>query len=68
MQIDCVLETDDALQFSFDLLPASRAFYKECSVCLMEHDDEIHAATLRIRMRFRGDVTRYLDCELIPLD
>jgi hypothetical protein len=68
METDCLFETDAAVQLSFDVLPASCLVWNECSVCLMEHDEEIHAATLRLRMRFRGDVTRYLECELRPLD
>jgi hypothetical protein len=35
----------------------------ECSVCLGEHQEETHNATLRVRAWFRGRVTRYLDCE-----
>ena len=31
----------------------------DCGVCLVEHDDEIHAATLRVRAWYRGHVTRY---------
>ena len=41
----------------------------ECPVCLVTHDDEIHAATLRIHRWFRGQVTRYLEDvapELLP--
>lgn len=33
---------------------------QECSVCLLEHDDEIHAATLSIRRWWREKVTQYL--------
>jgi hypothetical protein len=32
----------------------------ECKVCLMEHDEEIHAATLSIRQWWREQVTRNL--------
>ena len=31
----------------------------DCRVCLVEHDDDIHAATLRVRAWYRGYVTRY---------
>jgi len=30
----------------------------ECSVCLGEHDEEIHAATLSVRSWFREEVTK----------
>lgn len=30
-----------------------------CKVCLMEHDEEIHAATLRVRAWFRAQVTKH---------
>ena len=36
----------------------------ECDVCLGEHDEEVHAATLRLRARFRAAVTRYLNTEV----
>jgi hypothetical protein len=39
--------------FTGDLAP-----FNECSVCLGEHDDEIHAATLSIRGWFREEVTK----------
>jgi hypothetical protein len=32
----------------------------ECPICLVEHDDEIHAATLSIRQWWKHQVTRYL--------
>jgi len=34
------------------------AALNECSVCLGEHDDEIHAATLSVRGWFRDEVTK----------
>ena len=33
---------------------------RECPVCLVEHDDEIHAATLSVKRWWRRQVTRYL--------
>ena len=33
--------------------------YKACPVCLCEHDDDIHAATLSVRARFRAEVASY---------
>ena len=55
--------------FEPDLLEASAATYvepyvgdiapfNECSVCLGEHDEEIHAATLSVRSWFRDEVTK----------
>ena len=34
------------------------AEFSECSVCLGEHDEEIHAATLSVRGWFRDEVTK----------
>ena len=34
---------------------------KECKICLGEHSDEIHAATLSVRNWFHFQVTRWLD-------
>jgi hypothetical protein len=34
---------------------------ESCKVCLLEHDEEIHAATLRLREWFREKVKRNLD-------
>jgi hypothetical protein len=33
----------------------------ECVVCYAAHDDEIHAATLRIHRWFHGQVTRNIE-------
>jgi len=40
----------------------------DCQVCLVEHDDEIHAATLSLREWFRYEVTKYLYNEDIPME
>jgi hypothetical protein len=32
---------------------------RECRVCLGEHDEDIHSATLDVHAWFRGRVTRY---------
>ena len=32
--------------------------FNECRVCLGEHDEEIHAATLSVRSWFRDEVTK----------
>jgi hypothetical protein len=34
---------------------------RDCDVCLVEHDDEIHAATLNIHQWFRHEVVKWLD-------
>jgi hypothetical protein len=39
--------------------PMSRP--KDCSVCLVAHDPEIHEATTRIHEWFRASLTRYID-------
>ncbi|GEM_PF-3059377 len=31
---------------------------RECPVCLGQHEEEIHTATLRVRRWFRGEVTK----------
>ena len=31
---------------------------KDCKVCLVQHDDEIHAATLNVRVWFHQQVTQ----------
>ena len=31
---------------------------KDCRVCLGQHDEEIHQATLNVRQWFRGEVTK----------
>ncbi len=33
---------------------------RECPVCLGQHEDEIHTATLRVRRWFRVEVTKGL--------
>jgi len=37
---------------------ADLASLNECSVCLGEHDPEIHSATLSVRSWFRDEVTK----------
>ncbi|MGP8244431.1 MAG: hypothetical protein ACLQVN_07910 [Bryobacteraceae bacterium] len=34
---------------------------RECRVCLGEHDEEIHRATVAVRAWYRSEVTKYLD-------
>jgi hypothetical protein len=33
---------------------------QDCKVCLVQHDEEIHAATNRVHARFRAQVTKHL--------
>jgi hypothetical protein len=33
---------------------------KDCKICLLEHDDEIHAATLSLHQWLRDRITRTL--------
>jgi hypothetical protein len=35
--------------------------FKECRVCLGEHEEQIHDATLSVRQWFRGEVTKSFD-------
>jgi len=39
------------------------SFDDECAVCLGKHDEAIHAATLNVHAWFRGEVTKYFNCE-----
>jgi hypothetical protein len=34
---------------------------KECPVCLGQHEEQIHNATLSVRQWFRGEVTKSFD-------
>ena len=35
--------------------------FKECRVCLGQHEEQIHEATLNVRQWFRGEVTKGFD-------
>jgi hypothetical protein len=40
-----------------------------CEVCGVEHDEEIHAATLRLHFWFREQVTQFLyDWDLVEVE
>jgi hypothetical protein len=41
----------------------SAACLEECQVCLGEHDEDIHAATVNVHAWFRSLVTRYFESE-----
>lgn len=36
--------------------------HDECDVCLGEHDEAIHDATVNVHAWFRGEVTKYFEC------
>ncbi|MGA1994272.1 MAG: hypothetical protein ABSH45_00715 [Bryobacteraceae bacterium] len=40
---------------------ARRACGRECRICMGEHDEETHSATLAVRAWYRAEVTKYLD-------
>ncbi|MGA2271461.1 MAG: hypothetical protein ABSH44_23600 [Bryobacteraceae bacterium] len=40
---------------------AGRCRVKECPVCLGQHEEQIHDATLSVRQWFRGEVTKSFD-------
>jgi len=42
-----------------------RARLVECRVCLGQHDDEIHAATLSVHRWFRGEVTKSFEMPVL---
>jgi hypothetical protein len=42
------------------------ALEKECCVCLGEHDEAIHAATLDVHAWYRARVTRYFVRDDVP--
>ena len=70
---DIFLLVTSAMNLEIELRepPAPRTFrglhrVRECRVCMGEHEEEVHEATLRVRARFRDEVTRYLDLE-VPL-
>jgi hypothetical protein len=35
--------------------------FKECRICLGQHEEQIHDATLSVRQWFRGEVTKSFD-------
>ena len=39
----------------------ARGRFKECPVCLGQHEEQIHEATLNVREWFRGEVTKGFD-------
>ncbi|HLK47589.1 MAG TPA: hypothetical protein VKT49_05615 [Bryobacteraceae bacterium] len=39
---------------------STRVSAGECAVCLGQHDEDIHIATIRIHRWFRGEVTKGL--------
>jgi hypothetical protein len=41
--------------------PRVRCHFRECRVCLGEHEEQVHDATLSVRQWFRGEVTKSFD-------
>ena len=41
--------------------PRARFHFKECRVCLGQHEEQVHDATLSVRQWFRGEVTKSFD-------
>ena len=41
--------------------PTAGCRFKECPVCLGQHEEQIHDATLSVRQWFRGEVTKSFD-------
>jgi len=39
----------------------ARSRVKECRICLGQHEEQIHDATLSVRQWFRGEVTKSFD-------
>ena len=39
----------------------ARGRFKECRVCLGQHEEQVHDATLSVRQWFRGEVTKSFD-------
>jgi hypothetical protein len=54
---DLELETIATTTDWTPVLPACAA--ANCKVCLGPHDEEIHAATVSVRLWFRSQVTKY---------
>jgi hypothetical protein len=43
------------------LQETTKAKVKDCKVCMMEHDEEIHDATLSVRHWFAWQVTKHFE-------
>ena len=39
----------------------ARSRFKECRVCLGQHEEQVHDATLSVLQWFRGEVTKSFD-------
>lgn len=39
----------------------ARSRFKECRICLGQHEEQVHDATLSVRQWFRGEVTKSFD-------
>ncbi len=38
---------------------------RECAVCLGQHEEEIHGATMRVRRWFREEVTKSFEANVV---
>ncbi|MGA2722238.1 MAG: hypothetical protein ABSG79_07460 [Bryobacteraceae bacterium] len=54
-------EIHDASVIAGQGIRTARRRFKECPVCLGQHDEQIHDATLSVRQWFRGEVTKSFD-------
>jgi hypothetical protein len=54
-------EIQDAVIAAAPRPRTARHHFKECPVCLGEHEEQIHDATLSVRQWFRGEVTKSFD-------
>ena len=50
-----------------ETLPSARSTEHgaECHVCSGQHDEAIHDATVNVHAWFRGQVTKYFNCEQV---
>jgi hypothetical protein len=55
------LEIHDADVIAHRETRRGRCRVKECRICLGQHEEEIHDATLSVRQWFRGEVTKSFD-------
>jgi hypothetical protein len=51
-------EIPDADVISYRRTRTAASRFKECPVCLGQHEEQIHDATLSVRQWFRGEVTK----------
>jgi hypothetical protein len=54
-------EIQDAGVIAYRRTRTAGCRFKECPVCLGQHEERIHEATLNVREWFRGEVTKGFD-------